>query len=221
MLIDDYVAALGRAIVGPPGPKRDMVVEARDSLVDAAEALEADGLPRVEAERIAVAEFGAIGEVAPGYQEELTACAGRRLGVLLTVVGPLTWLIWYGVWRLFPGDPAAWADRPDWFTTVSRLMDGLQLFTGVLGLLTLLALTRVGRALGDVRLVTRMAAVYVWVLLPVTVGLCIPLMYGAEPVGGAQAYGPWAGAALATSALMGWQLRSAGVCLRLTRIRTA
>ncbi|WP_246005242.1 hypothetical protein [[Actinomadura] parvosata] len=48
--------------------------------MDTADALEADGLERAEAERLAVAEFGAVHEVAPGYQAELTAVAGGGWG---------------------------------------------------------------------------------------------------------------------------------------------
>src|SRR5688500_19298305 len=100
MLIDDYVAELNRAITGPPGPKRDLVVEARDSLTDTADALEAEGLDRTEAERVAVAEFGPVAEIAPDYQAELTSASGRRLGFLLFVSVPITALMWSVLWRI-------------------------------------------------------------------------------------------------------------------------
>lgn len=219
MLIDDYVAELGRAIVGPAGLKRDMVVEARDGLVDAAEALQAEGVPREEAERLAVAGFGAVEEVAPDYQEELTAAAGRRLGLLLMVVGPLTWLMWWSVWRMFPGDVTAWEQRPEWYGLLSRAVDALQLFTGAVGGAMLLALGRGGWIARKSRLVTRAAAIYVRVLLPLTLLLCLPLMSGAEPMEGQDEYAPWMGAAMASLALMGLQLWHAGRCLRLTRLR--
>ncbi|WP_181957865.1 permease prefix domain 1-containing protein [Nonomuraea longispora] len=79
-----------------------MVVEARDSLTDTADALEAEGLERAEAERVAVAEFGEVAEIASGYQAELTASAGRRLGVLMFAGLPITVLMWSLLWRAYP-----------------------------------------------------------------------------------------------------------------------
>ncbi|MGN9843593.1 permease prefix domain 1-containing protein [Nonomuraea sp. H19] len=74
VVIDDYVKHLSRTLKGPPRPKRDFLTEARDSLLDAADALEKGGLRRVEAERVAVREFGTVGELASGYQRELSLC---------------------------------------------------------------------------------------------------------------------------------------------------
>src|SRR4051812_26337431 len=70
-VIETYVAELGRTLRGPRRAKADLLAEARDSLVDAAGARERVGLPREEAEREAVAEFGAVPDIAPGYQTEL------------------------------------------------------------------------------------------------------------------------------------------------------
>ncbi len=219
MVIDGYVTELERVLVGPPRVKRDMVVEARDSLLDAAEALQARGLSREEAERRAVAEFGTIEEVAPGYQEELTACAGRRLGWVLLLVGPLTWLLWWGIWRVFPGDAGGWTQPPEWYAVVARVLDGTQLFTGAVGGVLLLALGRFGRTVRRTRLVTRAAAIYAKALLPVTLGLCVPLLYGAGPVGAHML--PWAVAAVVSLLLLGVQMRHAVRCLRLVRLAPA
>jgi hypothetical protein len=59
-------------------------MEARDSLVDAAESYEREGLAREGAERRAVAEFGRVREIGPGYQAELDVSQARRTA--LTVV---------------------------------------------------------------------------------------------------------------------------------------
>ncbi|MER5320950.1 permease prefix domain 1-containing protein [Streptosporangium roseum] len=74
-VIDDFVDRLCRMLKGPSHAKRDLLAEARDGLVDAAEALERRGFGRVEAERRAVREFGLLGEIAHGYQRELSAQA--------------------------------------------------------------------------------------------------------------------------------------------------
>src|SRR5690606_27547686 len=122
MLIDDYVSELDRALRGPPGPKRGLGGEARDRLLDTAEALESEGLAREEAERQAVKECGDIAEITPGYQMELTAASGRRLGTLLFVSVPITVAMWSVLWRISPGDAATWASAPAWSGVVSDLI---------------------------------------------------------------------------------------------------
>ncbi|HEY3001297.1 MAG TPA: permease prefix domain 1-containing protein [Kribbellaceae bacterium] len=93
-VIDAYLAELGTALRGPRRAKADLLAEARDSLADAAEAHEARGMDRVEAERAAVAEFGDLQEVAPGYQSELGLAQARRTGLLvffLLISQPFVW----------------------------------------------------------------------------------------------------------------------------------
>ncbi|MGN9783308.1 permease prefix domain 1-containing protein [Nonomuraea sp. ZG12] len=71
-VIDDYVDRLHRRLKGPPRIKRDLLAEARDGLLDATDAWQRRGLGRAEAERTAVREFGPFGEIARGYQRELS-----------------------------------------------------------------------------------------------------------------------------------------------------
>lgn len=217
MLIDDYVAALGRSLNGPPGPRRDLVVEARDSLVDTAEAYQSEGLERVEAERLAVAEFGQIHEIAPAFQEELTASAGRRLGALLFFTVPLTALMWWAIWRVFPTSPADWAAKPDWFLPVARSMDILQLVSGVMGGLTLLLLRR-GRS---PRRVTRALALFVGAMLVTTLVLCTLLVYGSHGPTGFATYPAGIAATVISWSLAVVQLYGAVRCIRLTRAQPA
>ncbi|MER6951108.1 permease prefix domain 1-containing protein [Nonomuraea sp. NPDC000554] len=217
MLIDDFVSDLGRALAGPSGPKRDLVVEARDSLSDTADALEAEGLDRAEAERRAVAEFGEISEIAPGYQAELTAVAGRRLGRLLFISVPMTVLMWSVIWRFYPVDANAWAHKPGWFLFVSRLLDALQLATGLLGGLALFALGRGTRWIRRPRLVTRALGVLVWAMLPATGVLSLLLSYDSGVPDSVPVYLPSVLANAVTSALWGVQLYGAARCLRVTR----
>jgi hypothetical protein len=97
--VDGYVAALSRALRGPRRLRADLVTEARDSLEDATEAHEADGLDRVAAEREAVQEFGEVAEIAAAYRDELAIAQARRTAVLLSAVTLIQPLVWAeGVW---------------------------------------------------------------------------------------------------------------------------
>jgi hypothetical protein len=216
MPIDDYVTELDRTLTGPPGPKRDLVVEARDSLIDTADALEADGLERAEAERIAVAEFGPVAEVAPGYQTELTCASGRRLGFLLFVSVPVTALMWSLLWRMHPAGDDVVLNQPGWYLPVSRLLDIFQLAIGVYGGLVLLALGRGARWIRRPRLLTRSLGLVVWISLPVTVVLAQILTHGAQGANTLDVL-PSALANLVTSALWGLQVYGAVRCMRITR----
>lgn len=97
--VDAYVAQLGAALSGPRRRKADLLTEARDGLIDATEALEADGLRRLEAERRAVEDFGELSEVVPGYRAELGFSQGRRAATALTLVLLAQPIIWReGMW---------------------------------------------------------------------------------------------------------------------------
>ncbi|MFC4008749.1 permease prefix domain 1-containing protein [Nonomuraea purpurea] len=216
MLIDDYVTELDRTLAGPHRPKRDMVVEARDSLTDTADALEAEGLDRMEAERTAVASFGRVSEIAPGYQTELTASSGRRLGVLMLVSLPITVAMWSVLWRMYPADDDVWIHQPAWFSPVSRLLDIVQLGTALYGGLMLFALSRGARWIRRPRLVTRSLGVLVWTTLPITVGLGMLLAYGVDNPN-TLTWLPALLANLVTSAMWGMQIYCAVGCLRATR----
>ncbi|MBB5077643.1 permease prefix domain 1-containing protein [Nonomuraea endophytica] len=221
MLIDDYVADLGRALYGPTGPRRDMVVEARDSLIDTADAYEADGLVREEAERLAVQEFGSVEEIAPDYQSELTACAGRRLGGLLFVSVPLTALAWSMLWQVFPLDPSVWAHKPGWFGVISLALDLVQVAVGVCGGLSLLALGRGARLLPKARMVTRWLGGLVLAMLVTTSVLGMILTVGTKGPVDFTAYPPGVMVTLMSYVLAGVQFYCAVRCLRITRTAVA
>ncbi|MFG1695441.1 permease prefix domain 1-containing protein [Nonomuraea sp. NPDC049309] len=216
MLIDDYVSELDRALCGPPGPKRDLVVEARDSLLDTAEALEAEGFGREEAERRAVKEFGDIAEIAPGYQMELTAASGRRLGTLLFVSVPITVAMWSVLWRLYPADATTWASAPAWAGVVSDLIDALQLATGAYGGLVVFALSRGARWIKRPRLAIRSMAFMVFGALAITGGLSLTLSLALHTSASLDPL-PALLANLVTSAMWGLQIYGATQCVRVTR----
>ncbi|GGP08632.1 permease prefix domain 1-containing protein [Nonomuraea glycinis] len=217
MRIDDYVSELHSALRGPHGPKHDLVVEARDSLVDTADALEGDGLTRAEAERLAVEEFGRVREIAPGYQAELTATAGRRMALLLLVSLPATVLMWSLVWRFYPDDVTSWTELPAWYGVVSRLLDLLQLAVGVYGGLALLALGRGSRWIARPHLVTRSLGLAVWVMLPVTSVLGLLMSQDNSMSADLGTFPAVLLVSLLTYACAGVQLYCATRCIRLSR----
>jgi hypothetical protein len=216
-VIDDYLTGLSRTLEGPRGPKLDMVTEARDSLLDTAEALEGEGLNRAEAERVAVEEFGPISEIAPGYQESLSISAGRRLACLFFLSVPLVSLMWNLIWHVLPADPTAYATWPGWFVPVARGLDILQLSGGVLSGVALVALGRGLRRVRRPRLVTRSLAVLIYAMMPITLMLGLALMYGSNNPEGFFTHPLVIGVLLTTSVSWLLQLYCATRCLRITR----
>jgi hypothetical protein len=99
--IDDYLAALSKELRGPRRRKADLLAEARDHLTDATEAFEADGFARYDAEKHAVADFGAIEDVAPGYRSELAISQSRRTAMMLLmalIIQPIVWQSGAWIW---------------------------------------------------------------------------------------------------------------------------
>jgi hypothetical protein len=106
--IDEYLAALSKELRGPRRRKADLLAEARDHLTDATEAFEADGFDRYDAEKHAVAEFGTLDEVAPGYRADLAVSQSRRTAVLLfaaLIIQPIVWREGAWSWNSGPDDP--------------------------------------------------------------------------------------------------------------------
>ncbi|WP_446212614.1 permease prefix domain 1-containing protein [Micromonospora sp. IBSANI012] len=96
--VADRLRELDDRLHGPARLKAELMVELRDALDDAAEAYREGGLSAAEAERRAVAEFGAPAQLVPAYQAELAAAALRGLSLrafavalALLVAGDLTW----------------------------------------------------------------------------------------------------------------------------------
>ena len=125
--VDVYLTGLSRALRGPRRRKTDLLAEARDSLVDATEAFEADGLsPRAAAER-AVEDFGDLTEVVPGYRSELAIAQGRRTAVLLVLVmlaQPIVWL--EGTW--------SWTRHADSGVAVVSVLNDLVKAVGIVSI---------------------------------------------------------------------------------------
>ncbi|WP_345627472.1 permease prefix domain 1-containing protein [Rugosimonospora acidiphila] len=100
--IEGYAAGLAAALRGPRRVRDDLVAEARDSLIDAAEAYEDAGLSPADAQRRAVAEFGSYQEIVPDYQAELAVAQGRRTAMLIALALPTLYLLAPLMWRHGP-----------------------------------------------------------------------------------------------------------------------
>ena len=105
-LIEGYVAEMAGALRGPRAVKADMLAEARDGLRDATTAYQKSGLDEPDAQRRAIADFGAVPEVVPDYQVELGVSQARRTAVLIVVALAAQPVAWHVLTRLF-GDHGA------------------------------------------------------------------------------------------------------------------
>ncbi|MFD6639246.1 permease prefix domain 1-containing protein [Micromonospora chalcea] len=97
-VVDRRLRELSGRLYGPDRLKTDLLTETRHALEDAVEAYREGGLPRAEAERRAVAEFGSDRQLVPEFQAELASGALRGLAlrtllisVVLIAAGDLTW----------------------------------------------------------------------------------------------------------------------------------
>jgi len=144
-VIDEYVRALDRSLTGPARIKRDLVREARYSLEDAAEAYVDGGLDPRTARARAVADFGALGELAPAYQAELAALSvrtlARRIAAAAAALTGGADLMWRGAPWTGPMPPAG-------YQTLTATLDVLWLLCGAGAVSALVLLswrTRAGR----------------------------------------------------------------------------
>jgi len=120
--INHHLSALAHALRGPRRTRRSMLDEARAGLLDAAEAHQDAGLSPEQAATRAVRDFGAVGEIAPSFQEELTARQGRLAALLFAVVFPGMLVGWGLLWStgLVRRDPTAVSEL---VRVLSRLQD--------------------------------------------------------------------------------------------------
>jgi hypothetical protein len=96
MTVAPYLADLDAALVGPGRVRRDLLQEARDHLTDATDAYRRAGYDTAEAERQAVADFGTVDEVAPGFQTTLAVASARRTAWLLLGILACQPFLWDG-----------------------------------------------------------------------------------------------------------------------------
>lgn len=133
--VDDYLAALRRELRGPRRRKADLLAEARDHLTDATEAFEADGHERYDAEREAVADFGELSDVVPGYRAELAISQSRRTAMMLLfalMIQPIVWQSGAWIWTQQPESASAFNDM---LQTVVRAIGSVVIAGAVLAVL--------------------------------------------------------------------------------------
>jgi hypothetical protein len=134
-----HVSALEVLLHGPRRTRKDMISEVRAGLRDAAAAYREGGYPAEQAAAWAVRDFGTVGEVAPEFQDELTARQGRWSAVLYALVFPgmmLAWdLFWSFGWTRRAAGPANDAVR-----VLSTIEDAATLMVAAVAV-TLLALS--------------------------------------------------------------------------------
>jgi hypothetical protein len=135
--IGTHLAELARAVRGPGRFRRSVLREVRDGLDDAADAYRRAGVDDERAARLAVRDFGPVAELAPLYQDELAADAGRRTAVLLAVGVPAVTAAWS---LLFSSGAAAGSPAPSPVAALGVVQD----VAGVLATLTALALVALG-----------------------------------------------------------------------------
>jgi hypothetical protein len=121
-VIEAYVEELSGALRGPRRHKADLLTEARDSLVDAAEAYQDRGLDREPAERRAVTEFGAVPEIAPAYQAELAIGQGRRTALLVAAIQATQHFGAEALWRSTTPGIAEWR-APSVYGVIAEVTD--------------------------------------------------------------------------------------------------
>ncbi|WP_202874844.1 permease prefix domain 1-containing protein [Kribbella kalugense] len=136
MPIDEYLTALSKELRGPRRRKADLLTEARDHLTDATEAFEADGLERYDAEKHAVADFGSIEDVAPGYREELAISQSRRTAMMLLLALLIQPIVWQsGAW-VWTSDETGTSALNDLLQVVVRDIGGVVMAGAVLAVLS-------------------------------------------------------------------------------------
>lgn len=138
--IDAYVHELDSALCGPRRARRDLVREAHDHLLDAAEDL-GRSADRAAAERAAVTQFGTVSTVAPGFQTVLSATRLRHTSfalLLLTIGQPLAW-------NLRQDDETG----PDGLVALQQIVEYVGMATIAVAALTALALG-IGLRLGSI-----------------------------------------------------------------------
>lgn len=209
--VEVYLSGLSRALSGPRRRKVDLMAEARDSLVDATEAYEAEGMSPRDAAEHAVADFGDLADVVPGYRAELGIAQGRRTAVLLTLVMVAQPIVWKeGVW--------SWNQHPPSPNSLVAFLNELVMAIGMLsisGSVLALVASGIGLRYPAVRdRATRTTARFALVSCALVSGVAILLASASRSADGTGPEGFFAVAAFVVAPLL-LVSRSAHRCLRL------
>ncbi|MGW7052538.1 permease prefix domain 1-containing protein [Streptomyces sp. NPDC054887] len=104
--VEEYAHTLAGALHGPARVKARLVDEVRDGLAETIAAYTHGGLPREEATRQAVRDFGSPDEIVPSCQRELTIAQARHTARAAALAAPFLIACWYVVRSADPGQ--AW-----------------------------------------------------------------------------------------------------------------
>ncbi|WP_020633662.1 permease prefix domain 1-containing protein [Amycolatopsis alba] len=137
--IEDCIGDLDRRLSGSPGAKADLLTEARDGLIDAADAYRAGGVDDAEAERRAVADFGPTDLIARDYQAELGLRHDIRVLWELIVGVPLLILAWDLARVLSSGDWSRLGQPPSWYHRAIGTADTLAALSPLVAIAGLVA----------------------------------------------------------------------------------
>jgi hypothetical protein len=205
-LIETYVAELDSTLRGPRGVKADIVAEALDGLLEATEAYRDSGLDEDGAQQRAIADFGTVPQIAPGFQVELGLSQGRRTGLLISVAMAAQPVAWHGLQHLM----GAQGEASPAYLAVSMVVRYTGIAALVGGLLTALALGIGTRYLRPRSLLTRATGIFAFVVCGVFAVLGVLLTVVSPGTGSLLA---WSGLPC-TMALLGLPLIGIGVAAR-------
>ncbi|MFI7244101.1 permease prefix domain 1-containing protein [Streptomyces qinglanensis] len=89
-----YAAELRAALPGPARAASRMVEEIHHGLLDATDAYVREGMPRTDAARRAVRDFGSVAELAPECRRELALAQTRHTARAAALCAPLLLVCW-------------------------------------------------------------------------------------------------------------------------------
>ncbi|MFI5561758.1 permease prefix domain 1-containing protein [Amycolatopsis japonica] len=144
--IEAYIDELDGRLRGPRSAKADLLTEARDGLVDAADAYREGGVDEAEAERRAVADFGPADLIARDYQAELGL--RRDIRVLWELIAGVPLLILGWDFARGFGDWSRFGDAPSWYHRAIGAADTLAALSPAIAVAGLLAARLLSRRAG-------------------------------------------------------------------------
>ena len=160
-VIDSYLADLDARLRGTASIKAELLAEARDGLVDAAEAHQERGLAPADAQRAAVEEFGPVEEIGREYQAELGVAQGARLLRSMLLALPAVHALWEltAMWSIGAWDQHYGTTAPPWYLSFAWANDRVVWLSSAIALIALLGCRWAARNGVDSRRIARMPAV--------------------------------------------------------------
>lgn len=162
MSVATYLIELDGALTGSGRLRRDLLREVADHLEDATDAYRRAGYDATEAQARAVADFGPVDEVAPGFQTTLAVGSARRTALLLLVVLGAQPFLWDGGLDLAMSSHAH-APAHSWLYAALDAAVEIGGFVALLGAVAIVAMTAIGQRW--VRLGRRVARIAGWYAL--------------------------------------------------------